>query len=79
MKKKKKQVTSDTLRNIIYTNCYHLVNRELIAQRMQYLSMPIPRDCKSITAKISFCVVRAGALANVLYNLCSLLVGTLWY
>lgn len=41
--------------------------------------MPIPKNCKSITPKISFCVVRTAALTNVLYNLCSLLVGTLWY
>jgi hypothetical protein len=63
----KKEVTYDMLRNIKYTN-YYLVNKELIIQKMQYLSMPIPRDHKSSTTKISFCFLTAGALTNVLYN-----------
>jgi hypothetical protein len=71
-------VTSDTLRNIKYTN-YYFVNEELIVQRMQYLSMPIPIDCKSITAKISFCGVRTDTLTNILYNFCSLVAATLWH
>jgi hypothetical protein len=56
-----RQVTSDTLRIIQYTN-YYFVNEELIVQRMQYLSVPIPIDCKCINAKISFCGVRTDTL-----------------